>query len=68
MLTEAAGRLGMNPAIVEKDFWVCWILKRLFSEPELRGKMVFKGGTSLSRVHGLIDRFRRISTSSAEPS
>jgi hypothetical protein len=47
----------MNPAIVEKDFWVCWILKRLFSEPELQGQMVFKGGTSLSKVYGLIDRF-----------
>jgi len=57
LFTEAAGRLGMNPAIVEKDFWVCWILKRLFSEPELRGQMVFKGGTSLSKVYGLIDRF-----------
>lgn len=57
LFTEAAGRLGMNPAIVEKDFWVCWILKRLFSEPELQGQMVFKGGTSLSKVYGLIDRF-----------
>ena len=47
----------MNPAIVEKDFWVCWILKHLFSEPTLKGQMVFKGGTSLSKVFGLIDRF-----------
>jgi predicted nucleotidyltransferase component of viral defense system len=47
----------MNPAIVEKDFWVCWILKRLFSEPSLKDQMVFKGGTSLSKVFGLIDRF-----------
>jgi hypothetical protein len=47
----------MNPAIVEKDFWVCWILKHLFAEPALKGQMVFKGGTSLSKVFGLIDRF-----------
>jgi hypothetical protein len=47
----------MNPAIVEKDFWVCWILKRLFAEPTLKDQMVFKGGTSLSKVFGLIDRF-----------
>ncbi len=47
----------MNPAIVEKDFWVCWLLKRLFSEPRLKEQMVFKGGTSLSKVYGLIDRF-----------
>ena len=54
---ESASRLGMNPAIVEKDFWVCWILKRLFAEPTLKDQMVFKGGTSLSKVFGLIDRF-----------
>jgi hypothetical protein len=47
----------MNPAIVEKDFWVCWILKLLFAEPTLKDQMVFKGGTSLSKVFGLIDRF-----------
>ena len=47
----------MNTAIVEKDFWVCWILKHLFAEPALKGQLVFKGGTSLSKVFGLIDRF-----------
>ena len=26
---ESASRLGMNPAIVEKDFWVCWISENL---------------------------------------
>lgn len=54
---ESARRLGMSPAIVEKDFWVCWILKRLFAEPSLGDHMIFKGGTSLSKVFGLIDRF-----------
>ncbi len=57
LFSETASRLGMNPAIVEKDFWVCWILKHLFAEPALKGQMVFKGGTSLSKVFGLIDRF-----------
>ena len=32
LFRESASRLGMNPAIVEKDFWVCWILKLLFAE------------------------------------
>ena len=54
---ESASRLGMSPAIVEKDFWVCWILRLLFAEPSLKNQMVFKGGTSLSKVFGLIDRF-----------
>ncbi|MGO8758033.1 MAG: nucleotidyl transferase AbiEii/AbiGii toxin family protein [Terracidiphilus sp.] len=54
---ESASRLGMNPAIVEKDFWVCWILKHLFAEPSLKEQIVFKGGTSLSKVFHLIERF-----------
>jgi hypothetical protein len=57
LFQESASRLGMNPTIVEKDFWVCWILKLLFAEPALKNQMVFKGGTSLSKVFGLIDRF-----------
>jgi len=57
LFSESASRLGMNPAIVEKDFWVCWILKQIFAEPALKDHMVFKGGTSLSKVYGLIDRF-----------
>ncbi len=44
-------------AIVEKDFWVCWTLKHLFEHPELSKQLIFKGGTSLSKVYGLIDRF-----------
>ena len=50
LFRESASRLGMNPAIVEKDFWVCWILKLLFTEPALKHQMVFKGGTSLSTL------------------
>jgi hypothetical protein len=57
LFQESASQLGMNPAIVEKDFWVCWILKLLFVEPALKNQMVFKGGTRLSKVFGLIDRF-----------
>ncbi len=43
--------------IVEKDFWVCWLLKLVFADPELGGHLVFKGGTSLSKVFGIINRF-----------
>ena len=58
-LFQEAGILrGMSPAIVEKDFWVCWVLKRLFADPELKNQMVFKGGTSLSKVFGLIVQFQ----------
>ena len=57
LFRESVARRGMSPAVIEKDFWVCWVLKQLFAEPGLKDKMVFKGGTSLSKVFGLIDRF-----------
>src|SRR3989338_1532235 len=44
-------------AIIEKDFWVVWILERLFSLPDLQNHLTFKGGTSLSKVYGIIQRF-----------
>lgn len=52
-----AARRGLNPAIVEKDFWVCWVLRALFTNDAMKKRVVFKGGTSLSKVFGLIDRF-----------
>lgn len=53
----AAARRGLHPAIMEKDFWVCWVLQQLFLSPALREHLVFKGGTSLSKVDGMIERF-----------
>ena len=53
---EAAARRGLAPVIVEKDFWVCWLLSILF-ESSFRDGIVFKGGTSLSKVFGVINRF-----------
>jgi predicted nucleotidyltransferase component of viral defense system len=44
-------------AVVEKDFWVCWILKLLSEIPDLKDNLTFKGGTSLSKAWGIIDRF-----------
>lgn len=43
--------------IIEKDFWVCWLLGRIFAEPKLADACVFKGGTSLSKVFNAIARF-----------
>ncbi|MCH6256546.1 nucleotidyl transferase AbiEii/AbiGii toxin family protein [Puniceicoccaceae bacterium K14] len=54
---EAGARMGMPPHIVEKDFWVCWSLKRVFELDSLKGRLLFKGGTSLSKVYKLIERF-----------
>ncbi|HZG44570.1 MAG TPA: nucleotidyl transferase AbiEii/AbiGii toxin family protein [Longimicrobium sp.] len=57
LFQETASRRGVLPAIVEKDFWVCWTLRRLFLHPERRPAMLFKGGTSLSKVYNVIERF-----------
>jgi hypothetical protein len=54
--TQAAIRRNLSPVILEKDFWVCWLLGLLF-ESEFSESLVFKGGTSLSKVFGVIDRF-----------
>src|SRR5437762_2693113 len=55
-IEQAATRRNVSPVIMEKDFWVCWLLGILF-ESEFAGSLVFKGGTSLSKVFGVIDRF-----------
>jgi hypothetical protein len=55
-IEEAAARRGLSPIILEKDFWVCWLLGIVF-ESSFRDAIVFKGGTSLSKVFGVINRF-----------
>lgn len=58
LFAVTAEQRGMGTvAVVEKDFWVCWTLKRLFEHPDLSEQLIFKGGTSLSKIYGLIDRF-----------
>lgn len=53
----AAANSGLEEHIIEKDFWVCWTLKRLFTMPSLTDQLIFKGGTSLSKVFKVIERF-----------
>jgi hypothetical protein len=55
-IEQAAVRRNASPVMLEKDFWVCWLLGMLF-ESEFAGSLVFKGGTSLSKVFGVIERF-----------
>jgi hypothetical protein len=59
LFSGAAQTLGFgNEVIIEKDFWVCWTLQQLFNEIQGFGPhLVFKGGTSLSKVYGAIKRF-----------
>ncbi len=64
---EVANRRGLTRLIVEKDFWVCFSLRLLFSTPALADKFVFKGGTSLSKVFGIIKRFSEDIDLSVDP-
>lgn len=57
LFVATAGRRGLSAAIIEKDFWVCWTLKRVFSLAGPPAGLLFKGGTSLSKVFRVIDRF-----------
>lgn len=57
LFAETAARRDLAEAIIEKDFWVCWVLKQLFSIEALTGRLLFKGGTSLSKVFHAINRF-----------
>ena len=54
----AGNRLGTVQQNIEKDFWVCWTLDALFNGLQAGGpRLLFKGGTSLSKAYGLIARF-----------
>ncbi len=53
----AAETMKIPFEIIEKDYWVVWVLERLFSLEKVKSYLTFKGGTSLSKVYGVIDRF-----------
>lgn len=54
---KAAAAIGRSSQVLEKDFWVCWTLHQLFSLDRKVAPLTFKGGTSLSKVFGAIQRF-----------
>ncbi len=54
-IDAVAERLGVSSAIVEKDYWVTQALRVLARD--FSGDFIFKGGTSLSKGYGLIERF-----------
>ena len=57
LFLEAQRNTGMVAEMIEKDFWVCWTLHHLFELPEAKDHFIFKGGTSLSKVWRVIQRF-----------
>jgi len=62
LVLRVAGDTNVEPSYVEKDFWATEVLRIASRSRPIVGsdepvEFVFKGGTSLSRVFGLIDRF-----------
>ena len=58
VLSQAANKTGLPVQAVEKDLWVTIALQTVFSLP-IAGRLVFKGGTSLSKVWKVIHRFSK---------
>ena len=57
MFLVMAREIDLPAAMVDKDFWVCWTLDYLFHDCPWAEHLAFKGGTSLSKCFGLIQRF-----------
>ena len=49
-------KLNIHPAIIEKDFWICYVLDILFNKSKYKNVLTFKGGTSLSKAYNIISR------------
>lgn len=57
LFQNTAAKKGVSSTIIEKDFWVCLTLDYLFHRCKWKDSFAFKGGTSLSKAYGLIERF-----------
>jgi len=57
LFRATADKKGVTEALIEKDFWVCLLLKTIFENSDLKKLLIFKGGTSLSKCYNLINRF-----------
>lgn len=57
LFRNTSQKMNIHESIIEKDFWVCLTLDYLFQRCPYRNKFAFKGGTSLSKAHNLIQRF-----------
>lgn len=57
LITNTSRKENISEAIVEKDYWVTYFLDYLFNENKWQEYFTFKGGTSLSKCFGIIQRF-----------
>ncbi len=56
-IVATSEHLGISEIYIEKDYWVTYALKQIFTDKNTKDITVFKGGTSLSKCYGIIDRF-----------
>lgn len=56
IISQTAAKLGFSEVVIEKDWWVCMVLRAVF-QSKYKDSIVFKGGTSLSKAYGIIERF-----------
>jgi len=56
VIEQLVNKMGLPAQAIEKDLWVTTFLQLIFSLP-FADKLVFKGGTSLSKVWNVIERF-----------
>ena len=57
VIQSVSSSMGLRADIIEKDFWVCFMLNHLFHACKYMDAFVFKGGTSLSKSYHVIKRF-----------
>jgi len=57
LLSAAAERMPLAVQSIEKDFWVCWLMRTMAQLSGIGPHLTFKGGTSLSKAYALIERF-----------
>jgi len=57
IFNEVSSIFKIASCVIEKDFWVSWILGKIFADERLNKKLCFKGGTSLSKAYNVIERF-----------
>ena len=56
-IRETAARMQLHSHSRGKGLWVCWLLRELFNLSCVKDQLIFKGGTSLSKGYGVIERF-----------
>lgn len=56
IIDQVSNKTNLLPAVIEKDWWVMIALRAIFNT-EFAQYLVFKGGTSLSKVWEIIERF-----------